>query len=128
MRKALRGIVPGVVLLFGLSTGALAQREATVSGTATDSTGGVIPGTEVTAIHETTGEATTGFTDETGDYQLTGLQPGFYTLTANVSGFQTGTHINVQLRSDQPVLRNFVLEIGAVDTLGLPRFSGQFLV
>ena len=116
MRKALRGIVPGVVLLFGLSTGALAQREATVSGTATDSTGGVIPGTEVTAIHETTGEATTGFTDETGDYQLTGLQPGFYTLTANVSGFQTGTHINVQLRSDQPVLRNFVLEIGAVDT------------
>ena len=116
MRKALRGIVPGVVLLFGLSTGALAQREATVSGTVTDSTGGVIPGAEVTAIHETTGEATTGFTDETGDYQLTGLQPGFHTLTANVSGFQTGTHINVELRSDQPVLRNFVLEIGAVDT------------
>ena len=114
--RALRGIVPGVVLLFGLSTGALAQREATVSGTVTDSTGGVIPGAEVTAIHETTGEATTGFTDETGDYQLTGLQPGFYTLTANVSGFQTGTHINVELRSDQPVLRNFVLEIGAVDT------------
>ena len=109
-------IVFGVVLLFGLSTGALAQREATVSGTVTDSTGGVIPGAEVTAIHETTDEVTTGFTDVTGNYQLTGLQPGFYTLTANVPGFQTGTHINVELRSDQPVLQNFVLEIEAVDT------------
>ena len=109
-------IVFGVVLLFGLSTGALAQREATVSGTVTDSTGGVIPGAEVTAIHETTDEVTTGFTDVTGNYQLTGLQPAFYTLTANVPGFQTGTHINVELRSDQPVLQNFVLEIEAVDT------------
>ena len=109
-------IVFGVVLLFGLSTGALAQREATVSGTVTDSIGGVIPGAEVTAIHEPTDEVTTGFTDVTGNYQLTGLQPGFYTLTANVPGFQTGTHINVELRSDQPVLQNFVLEIAAVDT------------
>ena len=106
----------GVVLLLSVPLSVLSQASTTVSGTVTDSTGGVIPGAEVTAIHETTGEATTGFTDETGDYQLTGLQPGFYTLTANVSGFQTGTHINVELRSDQPVLRNFVLEIGAVDT------------
>ena len=106
----------GVVLLLSVPLSVLSQASTTVSGTVTDSTGGVIPGAEVTAIHETTGEATTGFTDETGDYQLTGLQPGFYTLTANVTGFQTGTHINVELRSDQPVLRNFVLEIGAVDT------------
>ena len=105
-----------VVLLLSVPLSVLSQASTTVSGTVTDSTGGVIPGAEVTAIQETTGEATTGFTDETGDYQLTGLQPGFYTLTANVSGFQTGTHINVELRSDQPVLRNFVLEIGAVDT------------
>ena len=109
-------IVFGVVLLFGLSTGALAQREATVSGTVTDITGGVLPGAEVTAIHEPTDEVTTGFTDGTGKYQLTGLQPGSYTLTASMPGFQTGTHINVELTSDQPALLGFVLELEAVDT------------
>ena len=109
-------IVSGVVLLFGLSTGALAQREATVIGTVTDITGGVLPGAEVTAIHEPTDEVTTGFTDGTGKYQLTGLQPGSYTLTASMPGFQTGTHINVELTSDQPALLGFVLELEAVDT------------
>ena len=109
-------IVFGVVLLFGLSTGALAQREATVIGTVTDITGGVLPGAEVTAIHEPTDEVTTGFTDGTGKYQLTGLQPGSYTLTASMPGFQTGTHINVELTSDQPALLGFVLELEAVDT------------
>ena len=106
----------GVVLLFGLSTGALAQREVAVSGTVTDITGGVLPGAEVTAIHEPTDEVTTGFTDGTGKYQLTGLQPGSYTLTVSMPGFQTGTHINVELTSDQPALLDFVLELEAVDT------------
>ena len=109
-------IVSGVVLLFGLSTGALAQREVAVSGTVTDITGGVLPSAEVTAIHETTDEATMVFAGETGKYQLTGLQPGSYTLTASMPGFQTGTHINVELTSDQPALLDFVLELEAVDT------------
>ena len=76
MHKALRGIVSGVVLLFGLSTGALAQREVAVSGTVTDITGGVLPSAEVTAIHETTAEATMVFAGETGKYQLTGFATG----------------------------------------------------
>ena len=115
MHKALRGIVSGVVLLFGLSTGALAQGEVAVSGTVTDITGGVLPSAEVTAIHETTDEATMVFAGETGKYQLTGLQPGSYTLTVSMPGFQTGTHINVELTSDQPALLDFVLELEAVD-------------
>ena len=115
MRKAPGGVFSGVVLLFGLSTGALAQGEVAVSGTVADITGGVLPGAEVTAIHETTDEATTVFTGEIGTYQLTGLQPGPYTLTASMPGFETGTHVNVELTSGEPALWNFVLELGAVD-------------
>ena len=106
----------GFVLLFGLSTGALAQGEAAVSGIVTDITGGVLPGAEVTAIHEMTGDATMVLTNEIGEYQLTGLQPGSYTLTADLPGFQTGTHVNVALGSDPPILQNFVLDLAAVDT------------
>ncbi len=39
MRELLRVVVTGVVLLAGLSTGALAQTDTSVSGTVTDSTG-----------------------------------------------------------------------------------------
>ena len=105
----------GVVLLLSVSASALAQESAVVRGTVTDGTGAVIPGAEVTVIHETTDEATTGLTNESGNYEFTGLPPGLYTLTVAQPGFQTGTYNNVELRSDQPVLQNFNLGIGVVD-------------
>ena len=89
--------------------------DGTVRGTVTDSTGGVLPGAEVTVRHETTGESTTGLTDETGNYEFTGLPPGPYTLTAEAPSFRMVTYNNVELMPGQPVLQNFTLEI-AVDT------------
>ena len=106
-----------VVLLSVLVSSVLSQASTTVRGTVTDSTGGIIPGASVTVIHETTDEATTRLTDETGNYAFTGLPPGIYALTADVPGFEVGTYSNVELAAGQEVLRNFTLEIGAVDTL-----------
>ena len=108
----------GVVLLLLLSVpvSVLSQVSTTVRGTVTDSTGGVMPGASVTVVHETTDEATTRLTDETGNYEFTGLPPGIYTLTADMPGFEVGTYSNVELAAGQEVLRNFTLEISAVDT------------
>ena len=108
----------GVVLLLLLSVpvSVLSQVSTTVRGTVTDSTGGVIPGASVTVVHETTDEATTRLTDEIGNYEFTGLLPGIYTLTADMPGFEVGTYSNVELAAGQEVLRNFTLEISAVDT------------
>ena len=108
----------GVVLLLLLSVpvSVLSQVSTIVRGTVTDSTGGVIPGASVTVVHETTDEATTRLTDEIGNYEFTGLPPGIYTLTADMPGFEVGTYSNVELAAGQEVLRNFTLEISAVDT------------
>ena len=108
----------GVVLLLLLSVpvSVLSQVSTIVRGTVTDSTGGVIPGASVTVVHETTAEATTRLTDEIGNYEFTGLPPGIYTLTADMPGFEVGTYSNVELAAGQEVLRNFTLEISAVDT------------
>ena len=106
----------GVVLLLSVPVSVLSQVSTTVRGTVTDSTGGVMPGASVTVVHETTDEATTRLTDETGNYEFTGLPPGIYTLTADVPGFEVGTYSNVELAAGQEVLRNFTLEISAVDT------------
>ena len=65
----------GVVLLLSVPASALAQESAVVRGIVTDSTGAVIPGAEVTVIHETTDEATTGLTNESGNYEFTGPSP-----------------------------------------------------
>ena len=105
----------GIVLLLSVPASALGQESAVVRGTVTDSTGAVIPGAEVTVVREATDEATTGLTNESGNYEFIGLPPGLYTLTVEVSGFQTGAYSNVELRSGQPVLKNFSLKVGTVD-------------
>ena len=117
LREIHRIVLAGVVLLLGLSTSTLAQENTTLSGTVTDSSGAVIPGSEVTVTNETTGIATTSVTDETGNYEFTGLPLGLYTLTAEVPGFETEVYRHVELRAGEPVLLNFTLEVGAVDTV-----------
>ncbi len=106
----------GVVLLLSVSVSALAQESAVVKGTVTDSTGAVIPGAVVTATNNTTGMATALVTNQTGNYEFTGLQPGLYTLTIEVPGFETGIYRKVELRAKEPVLLSFTLELSAVAT------------
>ena len=117
MREMHEVILAGVVLLLGFPTSTLAQENTTLSGTVTDSSGAVIPGAAVTATNETTGVAATLVTNESGSYEFTRVPPGIYTLTAEVPGFKTGIYSNVELRLGQPVLRNFTLELGAMDTV-----------
>ena len=102
-------------LLFGTSARTFAQENATLGGSVTDPTGALIPGADVTATNDTTGIASTGVTNAAGEYEFT-LQPGTYTITAEVPGFQTGIESNVALGAGQQVLRDFTLEIGVVAT------------
>ena len=112
MRKI---VVMGIVLLLSVSASVLAQENSTLSGVVIDTTGAFIPGAEVTAVQDATGMATTRVTDGIGRYEFA-LQPGLYTLTAELPGFQTDIRNNVELMPGQPVQMNFTLEISAVDT------------
>ena len=112
MRKI---VVMGIVLLLSVSASVLAQENSTLSGVVIDTTGAFIPGAEVTAVQDATGMATTRVTDGIGRYEFA-LQPGLYTLTAELPGFQADIRNNVELMPGQPVQMNFTLEISAVDT------------
>jgi hypothetical protein len=63
-------------------------QEATVSGTVTDSTGSVLPGVTVTALHEASGNIFQAVTDERGGYRIP-ARTGVYKITAELSGFST---------------------------------------
>ena len=102
-----------VVLALLLPVTALAQVNATVSGSVSDATGALIPGSEVTATNVNTGISTVQLTNETGGYNFASLQPGTYRVSAALNGFQTQTYQNVLLSQAQQVRLNFTLEVAA---------------
>ncbi len=91
-------VIGGLVLalaLLVLPAHAFAQ-EATLSGTVTDSTGGVLPGVVVRAVHEATGNSFEAVTDGAGSFRLE-VRIGAYRITAELAGFTTVTRTGLQL-------------------------------
>ena len=58
----------------------------------------------------------TQVTNETGTYNFASLQPGAYSFSAVLPGFQTQTFQNVTLSQSQQVRLNFTLEVAASRT------------
>ena len=84
-----------VAAILALPLTGFAQ-EATITGTVTDSTGGVLPGVTVTAVHEATGNTFVAVTDELGIFRMP-ARVGAYRLTAELAGFTTVTRSGVNL-------------------------------
>ncbi len=86
MKRALRNLVGGVFVLLLTSASVHAQAGATaqISGTVKDSSGGILPGADVSATQTDTGFKRTVITDGTGGYTLTNLPIGPYKLDVNL--------------------------------------------
>src|SRR5678815_6027747 len=65
-----------------------AQTEAVITGVVTDSSGGVLPGVTVTAVHEATGNNFTSITDERGVFRMQ-ARVGTYQILMELQGFQS---------------------------------------
>ena len=76
-------------IVFALSV-PLSAQEATMSGTVVDSTGGVLPGATITAVHEATGNTFVAVTDGRGAFRLP-VRTGTIRVTAELPGFATVT-------------------------------------
>ena len=74
--------------VLGLASGAFAQTfQGGVRGVMQDADGGVLPGVTVTLSNEGTGVSRTAVANAVGEYNFTTVQPGTYTLRAELSGF-----------------------------------------
>jgi hypothetical protein len=105
-----------ILLCLFLSTQAFGQTDASVSGTVTDASGGVIPGVTVTATNDNTGIVTTMVTNAAGVYNFPRLLPGVYTVKAEQADFQPKTITKLSLLSSQQARLNFQLEVKGVET------------
>ncbi len=95
----LRRLFPFLSILAALSMlavlphrAAAQEIAATLSGTVTDASGAVIPDATVTVHNtDTNTDVRTLTTDNSGNYSVTNLQPGNYTVVVKAGGFQTYT-------------------------------------
>jgi hypothetical protein len=98
---------------FGLPVKLSAQVVgATLSGTVTDTSGGVVPNADVTAKNVSTGIARTAVTSGSGLFTVPNLQPGPYEITVAAGGFNTDVRTGVTLNVGQELVLNFTVKPG----------------
>ncbi|HXH48281.1 MAG TPA: carboxypeptidase regulatory-like domain-containing protein [Terriglobia bacterium] len=116
MRKSVLKIVSiGMLLVFCSVTRAFAQVDtATIVGTVKDASGAVIPGASITATEVNTGIRTEVKSGADGNYVITPLKIGAYSLTVDAKGFQKVVRQNIVLNVQAGVRVDFSLQVGSV--------------
>mgnify|MGYP001033635026 CR=1 FL=1 len=103
----------GVMLAFFCESADAQVLYGTMVGNVKDSTNAVIPGAVVTAKNKNTNQTIEGITNDSGQYTLTNLQPGTYTLKVSLQGFKEWFDENVQVTVNNITRVDVVLEVGA---------------
>lgn len=100
--------------MFWLTGTAYGQFKAAIQGTVMDITNAVLPGATVTLLNKETGRTQETVTSEVGFYRISGLPPGTYTISAELSGFKRKVIENVTISAEELRGINFTLEPGEV--------------
>jgi hypothetical protein len=104
-------------LLFFLIPSLLhAQGLSGVTGTVTDSSGGVVPGAKVTVTNNGTNVVHTAVTTSQGTYFITDLNPGAYTVRVEKEGFKTEVLQDVNVYVSQTATADATLSAGTSST------------
>jgi hypothetical protein len=88
-----------------------------ITGTVTDTTGGVLPETAVTIVGDQTKLTRTQKTNVNGSYDFVNLPIGTYTLTFAHDGFQSEKIPSITVQADRTATVNVGLKVGQVGTV-----------
>ncbi len=106
------------ILVLVVSLGALpawAQIDTgTITGTVTDPSGAVVPKAVVTATNEATNVSTTTQTNSQGQYVLSGLKVGTYSVSAELAGFRKIVRTGLELHVQERLAVDLALQVGEV--------------
>jgi hypothetical protein len=112
MRGVIRVMLVAAVFALLLPAAAFAQ-EGQIAGVVRDTSGGVMPGVTVEATSPALIEKVrTATTDSNGQYQLTNLPVGTYTVTFTLSGFSKQQRDEVALTSGFTAAINATMSVG----------------
>src|SRR5687767_14903010 len=110
-----------VILLFASATPARAQGAVgTITGSATDESGAVLPGVAITIRNTETGVVRELVTDADGRFLAPNLPPGVYAVTAALGGFGTVERTGIRLTVGRDAVADFRLKVGGIkDTINV---------
>jgi hypothetical protein len=112
MTRVVASVVALLVLVPLAATGQ--DFRGGVRGTIADATGGVLPGVTVTVTNAETKVAQTAVTDDKGQFEVLYLNPGTYTVSAELSGFKTVVRTGNEVRVGDVLRIDVVLQAGGV--------------
>jgi hypothetical protein len=88
---------------------------SSLSGTVTDSTGGVIPGATVTVKNNATNTEFPAVTGENGGFTVPSIDAGVYTVTVTLMGFKTAVVSDVRVNAAVPATVRVALQVGGLE-------------
>jgi len=103
-----------VLLVFG-STLYAQRTTADMLGTVTDASGAVLPGVKITVQNLDTAADYTATSDNAGNYLITLLPVGRYSIQVGASGFRTWTVAEVTLAIGDRLRQDIRLEVGTLE-------------
>src|ERR1700686_1118998 len=92
------------------------QTLGAITGTVTDSSGGILPSTTVSIVSDQTKLSRTQTTNSGGIYDFVSLAIGSYTLTFSHDGFETQKILSIVVQADRTATVNATLKVGQVGT------------
>ena len=87
---------------------------ATLLGTVTDVSGGVVPNAKITITETQTSVVRTAQTNESGNWIVPNLPPGVYSVAVEAAGFKKETRLNISLLVDTSTRVDVKLQPGSV--------------
>jgi hypothetical protein len=102
-----------LIVVVGVNRLDAQVRTATISGTATDSSGAVLVGAKIEVKNLGTGITQSAITDSQGRYSIPDLSVGDYEVRAPANGFQTVVRTGITLTVGSQPVADFTLPTGA---------------
>jgi len=93
----LRSLAIFLVIVLAAPMVLAQQGTSEIKGQVTGGDGSLLPGVSVTIKHQESGVVRMTVSDKDGVYFMSGITPGMYALTAELSGFKSFKRRNVRL-------------------------------
>lgn len=102
------------LLVFACASISFAQTAATIVGDIFDPSGTVIPGAKITVTNAGTKAARNVESNSTGQYRVTPLNPGQYSIQVQADGFKSQIRRDIELQVSAVLEVDFSLALGSV--------------
>jgi Carboxypeptidase regulatory-like domain len=107
-------VIAIVCLMLFVPRAAFAQANAGLTGTVTDTSGAVVPAANVTITNQDTSISTHVVTGSAGQYAVSGLNPGRYSVTVEGAGFKKAVQKDVNVEVSVTATIDITLSAGSV--------------